>query len=862
MPRRRADLKSRTRGTSSGVLPGNPPAAGATTNVTQTLKARGKQLLAVGTALTTLNAIPAGNAVTLSQSAATPIEVTYGTLYVADSALVPAPVAAYTGAEGTGYTSWTEDGNARTLTPDNSTAQGNGTGALGDPTRTTAKPVLQLFTVPHQRFTSKFTLMFKADAKGGVSKVRVYVEGAVLDITTQSWHRYTDVNGLEKWFYGYICEIDPANYTSKLTDATRGIRVFARAYPTDGTFQTQLIGPGANAYARILFYPALQPHGFKIQVTPSAGANSRPNGAYPATEAIVRNIIDALDYAAGALSIGGVFCATPGIAPLIEVTENCVFNLSIFGVSDFRTPRGWCTVKAGAGVTSVSFAKPGPWDTSLSFGTPGFAWVPGYNGGIEFRGSALVFDFTYLGNFGVYPSTTDRYWFWGNGCTSTCAWNMMNELDDTGNARLGFNSGAGGVGLKYQTDCDLSYANATINNGSTGGICRNNIRRYISDDVYNGALAVWGDVVIGLDPSAHRTSRAAFSLSYSGGGGTATIATDSANGVDGNVLLKLGGVTQFTVAMTTVPRLSDLVTWINTHANWSATLLATPNSRVDDRATHWMTPSAAATNGAWTSPGFTTTPYTVNTWIDVHLDLYQTSNSAGNNVYFANVQVFAATLLQAIFVDSAISDFVFENVFVDQLAAVALNQIGGPAKHLIIRNFADPATSLKFANGASTWADQYSVFEGGVFKSLIWTDNPTATAYPIITSSHFIDGYANQGSQVASGVSTGGTYASLYPNAATNYDIVPAGALLSNLVTAPSAYDALGAKAVGTVPKGPKVTPLPDTTLTKAQALELAAITANDTVGAARGTVTLTWKNGAGETGAIDTLVITLDVAA
>ena len=104
----------------------------------------------------------------------------------------------------------------------------------------------------------------------------------------------------------------------------------------------------------------------------------------------------------------------------------------------------------------------------------------------------------------------------------------------------------------------------------------------------------------------------------------------------------------------------------------------------------------------------------------------------------------------------------------------------------------------------------------------------------------------------------GGAVAAIGRAAGDVDDPSAAGVLLSNLITAKSPFDALGAAAVGTVPKGPKYSPFSGGMLTKTQALELAAITANDAVGSGVGTATLSWTNAGGGT---DRLVLTFNVA-
>lgn len=825
---------------------------GGATPVTETLKTLGKKLLAYGASLTALNGIPAGNAVTLTQSGGSPVESTYGALYVADSAIVPAPSAAWTGAAGTGYTSWTEDGNARTMTPDKNTAEGNGTDALGNEPRLTAKPALVMMSVPLQRFTGKHKVYLASDAASPITKVRVYLEGAVLDLTSRKWDRYTDAKGVEQWFYGYICEIDAALYTAVATDPTRVTRMFARSYCSDGTMQTQLIGIGTGWYNQLLYYPCTLEHDYLIHVTPSGG-DSKPAAAFPGVYAIFNTLEKAIRYAANENTSG--LGATPTLArcPKIVVTETTVQDPANGGnayQSGGGAGGGLCVVTCDPGVTcTIGRAV---WNSAIVSGIPANQWRPVYNG-IEYRGRGIIWDYTNLTGFSLQANNPGS---WMNGNRTTQAWTAGTQLDNQGFPRVW-------GGNAYQTDNENVSSVATFI-----ALARNNTRAGILSDGYTNTTAVWGDVIDGWDTQIHRVARDAISVIYSGPAGTANLVKAGGNGNAGSTFkMTFNGVdVAAPMALNVDSTLQGVVNYINAQsgAGWSATLLATPGDRVTSRNPSFMVSTAGFAQAGWTATLTSGVAYVPKTFCDIHADLYAFGSTLSNR-YVANVRAYRVTALQSVFVDGAANDVVFSDIFIEQTdTGGTLCQINGTAKsHLVIRNFSVAAQGLTIRNEGTWSADPYCRLEGCVFSNMIWLNPATATVRPVFTNNHAVGGYTNQGAQVAVNMSTGGTAASLYPNVGAK-DSRPGGLLLDagNLITSTSDVDARGARRIGTTPKGATTIPLANGVITKDQALQLAALTEHDTVGSAVGTATLSWKAGAGETGLTNNLVITFNVPA
>jgi hypothetical protein len=127
-----------------------------------------------------------------------------------------------------------------------------GSGFGGNPpvqqTRITAKPTGRLFNVPRTPISSDVNFCVFSRAKGGVSKVVAYCEGNSITINSPTWSTYTDVNGVQKAWYGYQVKFDSA---AALAVSTTGVlQVYFEVFPIDSGMQNRLIGP-------YLFYPRL-----------------------------------------------------------------------------------------------------------------------------------------------------------------------------------------------------------------------------------------------------------------------------------------------------------------------------------------------------------------------------------------------------------------------------------------------------------------------------------------------------------------------------------------------------------------------------------------------------------------------------
>jgi peptidoglycan hydrolase-like protein with peptidoglycan-binding domain len=102
-----------------------------------------------------------------------------------------------------------------------------------DPARTTFKPTAHFTIPPYQDVTADFDVPVMAFAKGGIEKVRFYVEGNTVDVTAPM--RYTGHEGNP--YEAYVVRLD----ASEFPDQDGAFRVYAEVYPNDVTAQRRVI---------------------------------------------------------------------------------------------------------------------------------------------------------------------------------------------------------------------------------------------------------------------------------------------------------------------------------------------------------------------------------------------------------------------------------------------------------------------------------------------------------------------------------------------------------------------------------------------------------------------------------------------
>jgi hypothetical protein len=234
-----------------------------------------------------------------------------------------------------------------------------------DPTRTTAKPAIQMRQAWGQRFASDLVIGVDAGAVGGVLKVVAHVEGNRYDLP-EILNVDTDVNGRTRRRQGFFIQFSRSDFTS--VSPTGAVDVYFEAVPRDTTMQHRVIGP-------YRFYP---------RTTEFSG---------------VYNIGSGQTYADLTSAIAAARAANEEAACLL-IKSGGTYAINESPGRNAPTKGRW-TIMCDTNVTATLARASLPNDPADNV-TP---WRPGIDG-IEFRGKGLVIDyknFSYV-SYSAYPN--------------------------------------------------------------------------------------------------------------------------------------------------------------------------------------------------------------------------------------------------------------------------------------------------------------------------------------------------------------------------------------------------------------------------------------------------------------------------
>ncbi|AKQ40995.1 hypothetical protein CP97_01415 [Aurantiacibacter atlanticus] len=302
-----------------------------------------------------------------------------------------APVAAWNGTAGSGFSSAPED-----------------------PARTTAKPACRLLVVPWQVFTDELTVgVFAAASNGGtlldnlgLEKVIFHFEGASVDVLAPTYHSFIDANGSTVKHLGWWATLKrPAGHVGDFDEAN----LYVEAVPSDAAMQRRVVGP-------YVFLPSATLHDGSVTVAPSGADFTTLQGALDATNS------------AGYKN------------PRITFTGDGNYQIVLAG----GAAAGWNTIDAAPGVTA----------TIVGPDNPDFEGLSGkgrqrINGTLKFTGSGIVIDMAEY--IELYPNHPTRYpWFDGCRITDskgfTASWRGRHKANFVGWAIKG---------ESYFTECEI-----------------------------------------------------------------------------------------------------------------------------------------------------------------------------------------------------------------------------------------------------------------------------------------------------------------------------------------------------------------------------------------------------------------------
>jgi len=583
-------------------------------------------------------------------------------------------------------------------------AQWDGTAASGfsstpaDPARSTAKPAMQLMVPPNQHFTDTLVIGVFAGANNagslyntlGLERVDVHYEGTVVSLTEPNFYQFDDLNGTARSYLGWWIELEHSGTNGQA-------EVYFEAVPQDPAMQNRVLGP-------VSFFPqryddgqgGWTPHDLFLEVAPS-----QPK----ITNQRYQNLKDA----------GNICRNLAAQNPLITVTEAGSYTFD--PINGSYDGNGYATIEASVPITiNKSAYVPGA-STSLRWRHDGM-WL---------RGSNITVDFAEIGNIYHENAANRQHVFEG-----------INFTDSKGRGALWLKGQKPTPYIArdnpYFMECDVEIVqNPCLNASLVRGCTFNNL----AYDVMSYARCMVGNVVTQSHNIDWRTPLAAMTVQYVGAAATATI--ELAGSSDANnrqIIAKVDGqpdqsfdlrneVADFQAD--TNYSVSDVVDWINSLSDWSATLL-------DDtrRATALSHDSAASLGNGFGAIDAKSTALSLHTVFDIHGDIWALNlQSSTNSIVFGNT--FYGNALPVITLGySSMEDLLVVNNAADSDEALNPNfldqfsQWSKPSSHVVVAHntLSNQIQLVRPSQGMT--ADSYCMLANNAMRGIEWTGTPDA----------------------------------------------------------------------------------------------------------------------------------------
>lgn len=810
--------------------PGAAPAA-----VTAALRSTGRQLLSSTPAINTiLAAIPDANSVTITAAATGP-EAFYSPVYDPNSKLV---------VPGAGWTGAIESGE---VPPAPAALVNAPSGWL---------------VVPHnQRFASDLVIGVRAEAPGGtpsgIASVTCHCEGSTTVQSTRQTYYFNDGAGRPVSYMAHWFTLDVSAFLAQVPSRPGtgywAINVWFEITANDGSMQVlQIGGPAStspdNFQNVFRFYPDNSQYDGSLLTVAASGfgdvGTSFESVSYSGVAANHTTITAALN----------AHSTASRLAPRILVIGTGDYTAEPTGAT-YNGGKGFCTVTHSSGVQArIGKADVAAWTANKN-------WSPGY-GGVHWLGSGIQWDFKYYGGMNFAGQSVLPYWF---DCNIAGA-GLVNGLSTYNlQTHVWWDRTVGGPALctapnqvtptralrsHWVTECTTDYV-------STQGamIVRGGLQSAMFLDLHDHCTLLLGARNFDSTAKNFQATIASLDAIYSGAGAVATMS------VAGNVLrLTVDGVNTDSPSALSTYTMTTLAAWISTQTSWTGSVNAavTPGDFMTDRSPVYLSASVNC-------KGVTGT---LSTSIQVHLDYFQIQGSAGFgeiNCTIADCMVFNADTMQPWFVDGNCTSLNYVNVYIES-NFTNVNVVAGQwgpwnYKATNLSSCSVPLNALSPVAYAGTY-DAYCKIKNNVWAGQTATGTPATN--PELKNNHWAGSAYSLFPATRSG-DTGGVgtsaFATLYPHFAS-YNTSPADVLLTNLATPNDPYDAIGATRQTTDAKGARAVRLTSRTITGAQAKTLAVDTLKEAIGTNVGQIVLSYHPGAGDSGALTTVTVQLDVAA
>lgn len=633
----------------------------------------------------------------------------------------------------------------------------NGTAGSGfasvpvDPVRATAKPACRLLVPPFQWFTGQIVVGVAAAANNsgslldnmGLEKVVVHYEGSTAEIVQPSYYSFLDVNGQSRTYFGWWAVL-------KHNGINGNARVYFEAVPKDPTMQRRIVGP-------YQFSPkaAAYSHQIEVAATPSEVAGSR-----------YRTLQSAWNY----------LKAQNATNPLVTITEAGSYELTgpTGGWANGSHSNGYVHLTASAPVTLMK-SPPAAYTFPAAFAVS----MP-----MHIFGNAITIDFANAVEFGTTSTTNRNHWFDGVTLTnSNGRVDYLAHIPRNGTAWLIRATGGPTYG-PWATECTFSNL---WNAGIGLELARGNTVNQCWGDLFNGTHCVVDNRVDDFDSTDYVIPIPSLTVTYNGGGATATLERGASN----TFTAKVDGVSVGSFVALSTPAgwaadvaytVQNFVAWLNGLTGWSAALLN--NTRV---AWSLVPQGSGLIPGAWAARNVKGVTLTLDSTFDIHADWYQLQ-SGGNreNVVIA---------------DNITTDFVgqifhtegnFTDVVVLNNAWHIKDPWPGGGNRLNARGTFHSRVQSHSVFAHNTVAgqifrisgqgylgsdmDSHCLIANNALNYFEWFSGTDAS--PTIKDNHFFEGASDIAYAV--GTTVGGAEADLFADAAAG-DFTPQGALLANL---------------------------------------------------------------------------------
>jgi hypothetical protein len=630
-----------------------------------------------------------------------------------------------------------------------------------DPVRVTAKPAVRLISPPHQAFTQDITVGVLAMASNngslidnfGLEKVRVYFENdRPVDIQAPRFHTFLDANGNPVTYFAWWITL------KKPQGRSGHAQVYFEAVPKDSGMQSRVVGP-----FDILPSDTLYDH----ELTVAA------NGPVVTGESY-QTVVAALTY----------LKSVSAQRPNIMITEAGTYALDVVPGGGYSDGAGWCLIEAS--VPGVVFGR----DAFVSPATTLSNWRPQYRK-LWFRGSNITFDMKNVSNLLI--ENGDRYWFDGVTITNSAGRNSL-WLGGPRPRNI-FSPATTDPFVAYVTECQIDNLPDCLRGSE---IARGNVVSEVFNDIAGGVACLIGNSINDGDTTYFSDDIPALTVHYTGTASTATVSLSGTNNANNRVLtLRENGSTisggTFTIQNTTAAyeagtnyTLTNVVDWINSKTNWTATL--------DDPAIGGSGRRASGLSrfngiGAFTNLDAKTAPLALATMFDLHSDFYQ-EGATKENVIIAFNRVWDCEA-QMIFLAKGndIKDVaVVGNGMHSQSDGWGFSQFTGNFSHLVMAHNSWSGQGIRYRVDQGFTCDTYCLTANNTTTGIAFAGGADV-ANMVISNNHLETG--GTAPATATGTTVGGTPLTMFADVEAG-DFAPAGELLelANLKAPAMLFDA------------------------------------------------------------------------